>query len=98
MAERVVDDLEVVEVETEYRRLAASLHMLQGRFDMLTQLHAVRQSGQRIVMRQECDLLLRVALLGHVHVDGDRAPGAQRRSGQCNDAPVLELMLEAVHG
>ena len=95
VAERIVDDLEVVEIQTEDGGVAAALDMFQRFFDVLAQLNAVCQSRQRVVMRQERDLLLRISLLGDIDVDGDRATGAQRRLGQRNDAPVLQLMLEA---
>ena len=46
-------------------------------------------------MRQERDLLLRIPLLGDIDVDDDCATAAQRRLGQRNDAPVLQLVLES---
>ena len=58
MAQRVVNRLEIVEIQTQHGGLAAALDMLEGPFDVLAQLHAISQSSQRVVMGQELDLLL----------------------------------------
>ena len=53
MAERIVDRLEMVEVEEQYRELiAAAACQRKQAFELLQQQHAVRQAGQRIVVRQ----------------------------------------------
>jgi hypothetical protein len=89
MAERVVDILEMVEVQAQHRKLVPAVHVFQACLDMLAQLNAVRQSGQRIVVGEERNLLLRVAFLGHVHVDRNAAAGRERRADHGDDAAVV---------
>ena len=66
MAERVVDALEFVEVEVEHRKLLAAPDPLQRLVELLAEQHAVGQIGQRIVVRQMRDPLLRQLALGDV--------------------------------
>ena len=61
MAERIVDALEFVDVDIEHRKLLAALDALELAFELLAKQHAVRQIGQRVVMRQMRDLLARRA-------------------------------------
>ena len=59
MAERVVDALELVDVDIEHRQLLAGPYRLERLFQPLAEQDPVRQVGQPVVMRQMCDLLVR---------------------------------------
>ena len=53
MAERVVDVLEMVEIDVEHgRRRAAALDLADHRFEPLAEKVTVRQAAQRIVQRE----------------------------------------------
>ena len=91
MAERVVDVLEVVEVETEDRHLAVAADAHQGVFDPLAQQDAVGQVGQDVVMRHVRDLRLRLAAIGDVLVGRDPATARHRLKDKADDAPIVEL-------
>src|SRR5260221_9489234 len=58
MAERVVDFLEMIEIEAEYRELVAALGEAQGLFKLLPEQRPVRQIGQRVMARHMRNLLL----------------------------------------
>ena len=59
MAERVVDDLELVEVEAMQReQAAAAFGSAEQMFELLLEHRAVRQPGQHVVERELCDALL----------------------------------------
>src|SRR4249919_3299715 len=94
MTQRVVDGLELVEVQAEHGKPLAFRRLLQAGFDLRPQLDAVRQSGERIVMGQECEPLLRISLFGDVDVYGDAAAGAQRRADDRYNSPILQFLLE----
>ncbi len=63
MTQRVVDGLEVVEVDIEHRRLFAALERRLGLGHLLEKFDAVGQIGQRIVPRQVLDARLVLPLL-----------------------------------
>ena len=69
MAKRIVDALEFVDVDIEHRQLLARAIARQLLFEPLVEQRAVRQVGQRIVMRQMGDPLLGALALGDV-LDG----------------------------
>src|SRR5580692_3316278 len=72
MAERIVDLLEAVEVEQQYAERFAAAALPGGRvFDLLCQGGAIGEAGQRIVMRQKRDALVRFPALGYVVDDDD---------------------------
>ena len=73
MAQRVVDVLEVVEVEQVDRHHLAALDARERLLEPLVEQHAVGQVGQRVVQRHVRDLGLGAALLGDVLVRGDRS-------------------------
>ena len=57
MAERVVDVLEVIEVDVEHRRRrAAGAHIVDHGFEPLAEIDAVGQAADRIVQRQMAQL------------------------------------------
>ncbi len=59
--ERIVDPLEFVDVDVEHRQLLAGRHDPQAVVEALAEQHAVRQIGQRIVMRHVGDAPCRSA-------------------------------------
>ena len=59
VAERVVDALEFVEVQIKHRELLAAPDALERLLELLAEEHPVGQIGQRIVVRQMRDPLLR---------------------------------------
>ena len=80
VAERVVDVLEAIEVEAEYRHeVAVALGAGHSTFEVLIELYAVRQAGQRIVHGEESDLVLGVPALA------DAPRGDRRRHGEAHD-------------
>ena len=75
MPERVVDALELVDVDIEQRELLAPAGSLQLAFDLFAEQHPVRQVGQRVVMREVRDLLVGAPALGNVVDDVDDVAG-----------------------
>ena len=71
MSERVVDALELVDVDIEQCELLAAAGSLQLAFDLFAEQHPVRQVGQRVVMREMRDLLVGAPALGDVVDDVD---------------------------
>ena len=62
MAERIVERLEVVQIEKQQRRAATITPSLGQRLvTARTGQHAVGQLGQRIMLGEELDLRLRLA-------------------------------------
>ena len=58
MAERVVDVLEVIEIETQDRKLIAAFGKPQSLFELLAEQRPVRQVGQRVMARHVGNLFL----------------------------------------
>ena len=58
MAERVVDFLEMIEIEAEHRELVAALDEPQRLLELLAEQRPVRQIGQRVMARHVGNLLL----------------------------------------
>ena len=84
--ERVVDVLEVVEVEDEERHgRPVALRPRQGEVEVLGQQRAVGQAGERVVVGQAGDLLLGAPAVGHL--------GAQRRLGLAQRGDVEQDAL-----
>ena len=71
MAERIVDVLEVVEVETQHRKLIGAFGKPQGLFELLAEQRPVRQIGQRVMARHMRDLFLGGLPFGDVLEGGD---------------------------
>ena len=94
MAERVVDLLELVEVDEQQRRqlLGAMLDRQQAA-DLVAEIDPVGKRGQFVVARQMADLGFGVAPLGDVFEQHDRAaaghrlerPGQRPVSRRCRD-------------
>ena len=58
MTERVVDFLEMIEIEAEHRELIAALDEAQRLLELFPEQRPVRQIGQRVMARHMGDLLL----------------------------------------
>ena len=94
MAERVVDGLEMIEIEAMHGKAAARLDAVEGVLQMLAEQHAVRQIGQHVVPRQMRDLGLGAAALGDVLVHRDPAAVLHRPLRHRDDAAVHQLLGE----
>ena len=78
MAERIVDRLEPIEIETQQRQLtAAGSDLGEPQLEMLMKHRTVGQSGEDVMTRQMSDALLGDLALGDVDI---RADDAQRRT------------------
>ena len=76
VAERVVDGLEVVEVDVQQRdRGAGAAGAREAEREVLVEQRAVGQLRERVVVGEEGDLLLRAAALGDVGEGGHDAVG-----------------------
>ena len=73
--ERVVDALELVDIDIEQRELLALAGALQLALDLLAEQHPVRQVGQRVVMREVRDPLVGAPALGNIVDDVDQVAG-----------------------
>src|SRR2546429_5515658 len=71
MPKRIVDRLEVIEIEIKNRELGAAMNPAQLLVQPLAEHHAIWQVGQRIIMREMRDPLLRALALGDVLMGGD---------------------------
>ena len=91
VSERIVDVLEVVEVEAQDGEPLPALHMDERLGETLAQQQAVGKVGQRIVARHVRDLHFRPAPLGDVFVGGDPAAAGHRHVHHGDGAAVVEL-------
>ncbi len=89
MPKRVVDLLEMVEVEAEHRELVGALDQPQRLFQLLAEQGAVRQIGQRVMPRHVRDLLLGLLPFGDVLEGGNPAAALHR---------LVDDADRAVHG
>ena len=79
MAQRVVDLLELVEVDEQQGRHPAGLmRNLQKAFDLVAEIDPVGQRGQFVIARQMADPRLGVAALGDVLEQHDGAAAGHR--------------------
>ena len=82
VAERVVDELEAVEVQEQHGpagfrpRPPAALRAPEGLIQAVEEQHAVREPGQRVVQRVVLEALLGRAAVGDVGLGADDARGA----------------------
>ena len=91
MAERVVDGLEVVEIEIVHRQRLPAPDRAQRLREPLAQTQAVGQIRQRIVMRHVRDLLFGLAPLGDVFVGRDPADAGHDAVGDRDGAAVADF-------
>src|SRR5215468_9568267 len=71
VAVRIIDALELVDVDIEQRKLLAARDLLQLALHLFVEQHAVRQVGERVVMGEMRDPLVGVAAFGDVVDDVD---------------------------
>ena len=100
VAQRVVDGLEVVEVdERDGHDLVVPRGALQRLLDAVEEQRAVREAGQRVVQRAVAQLGLQLALLGRVadaqHEAAHRAIGAQVGDGDHDGQPEAGRVAHA---
>ena len=88
MAERIVDALELVDVDVIDGELLAVRDLRQFLLQPLVEQRAVRQVGQRVVMGEVGDALLGAAALGDVLVGRDPAAVGQRLVDDLHRAAV----------
>ena len=87
--ERVVDFLEMVEIEAQHRELVAALDQPQGLFELLAEQRPVRQVGQRVMARHVRNLFLGLLPFGDVFEGRDPAAALHRLIDDADRAPVL---------
>ena len=99
MAERVVDDLEAIEIEQEHRHVGAVTPAPgEGAVDAVERQRAVRQPGEGVMQRRvPCGLLLALALHGRREHVGDRdeevhVVGAEAPSAGCKGAAARQMV------
>ncbi len=93
VAERVVDFLEAVEVDCQDGEAAAVLTG-KGLGQAIGKSDAVRQAGQRVVSREESDLVDRSASLGDVLVSPQPAARRHRPHADLDDPSIEQFDLE----
>ena len=94
VAEGVVDELEVVEVDEQQRdRAARARAAVHAAAQLGLQLGAVGQPGQRVEVGEAGDLLLRAQALGDVLARGEDADDLARRVAQQRVAPGDRVAL-----
>ena len=97
MAERIVDALELVEVETQHRQALAALDALDLVVELLEQQHAVGQVGQRVMARHVRDALFRSAdVRSRLH--GWRASRRRRRFVDDRNRPAVGQIYDVIEG
>ena len=94
VAQRVVDVLEVIEIEQMDGHHVAALDARQRLLELLVEQHAVGKAGERIVQRHVRDLRLRTAPFGDVHVGGDEAAVLERHAAHVQHRAVRALAHE----
>ena len=86
MSERIVDPLELIDVDIEQGELLAALGSLKFVFDALAEQHPVRQIGQRVVMREMRYLFIGSSAIGDIIDDVDDVSDLPGMIGN-SDAP-----------
>src|SRR5665647_2634705 len=97
MSECIVDALEAVEIETEHGDEFRAPLAAEGRFHPLVERYAVRQIGERIVVRQVLDFFLGEKSLGDVFVGGDPA-AVRHRLVYSGDDPAIGQVYDLAEG
>ena len=94
MAERVVDFLEMVDIDEMHGDMAAGRRQHGERaVQLFDQARAVGEPGQRIVMGQKADAPVGLLLLPRAPVPGDRrqAEGERRSAAQSDTAATRKV-------
>src|ERR1700728_3881439 len=93
MSERIVDALELIEVETKHGARLAARDAMQRGLETLAKEHAIRQVGERIMQRHVGDLRLGAALAGDVG-EGVHEAAAGHRLVRYRDRPSVGELLD----
>jgi hypothetical protein len=97
MAEAIVDSLEIIEVEAQHGHLPAmGCDLRQAVAHLVSEQHAVRKLGERIVLRHMRDARLGLAALSDVLVSDDPAALLHRAMRELDDAAVAEMAIKRV--
>ena len=88
MPERVVDVLELIEIEIKHGEPLPALDLGQRLVQPLAQQDAVGKIGQRVVTRHMRDFHLRLAPLGDILV-GRHPAAARHRLAHHGDSPAV---------
>jgi hypothetical protein len=96
MAERVVDALELVEIETEHGAGLAARDAMQGLLQTPPKQDAVRQIGQGIMQRHVGNLCLGEPLLRDIGKRIHEPARRHRLVGDGDDPPIGQLLRQ--HG
>ena len=91
MPERIVDTLELVEIEAKHRQALPAFHALEFVLQPFAQQRAIGQICQGIMARHVADALHGALLFGDVLVGGEPPGALDRRADQRNDAAIGEL-------
>ena len=94
--ERVVDALEVVEIEVEHRQALVPRQLAERVCQAVAQQHAVGQIGQCVVARHVRDLLLGAATFGNVLMRGHPAAARHGMIQDRDGAAVGQLYQLAI--
>src|SRR4029077_7031757 len=78
VAERIIDALELIKVETQHRQALATLHALDFVIELLQQQYAIGKVGQRVVARHMRDAVFGALALGYVLMGGQPAAARDR--------------------
>jgi hypothetical protein len=96
MAKRVVDVLEVIEIETQDRKLIAASGKPQGLFELLAEQRPVRQVGQRVMARHVGNLFLGGLPFGDVFEGSDPSAALHRLIDHAKRASATAIVLVTV--
>ena len=92
MPERIVDLLELVEIDEEHGTgLARMPHGSQRLVDLVAEIGSVRQARQRVIARHMADLGLGALALGDVLDEHDRTAVLHRLEGQRKITPIQRV-------
>src|SRR5689334_8112913 len=78
MSKRVVDTLEFIDIDVQDRYSLAALYALECPLELLTKKYPVWQVGQRVVVRQMSDPLIKPSAFGNILLRGKPAPIGER--------------------
>src|SRR5712691_3841117 len=95
MTERIVDRLEVIEVDTENGEGFAPLYAAERFRHLLTEADSVRKVRQRVMMRHIRDLRLGLAAFGNILVSRN-TPTVQHRLMRNRDHVAVTQLIDEI--
>jgi hypothetical protein len=95
VAESVVNALQMIEVEVSDRQPLSPSDALECLFELQVKKLAIRQAGQRVMVREMHDPLFRGFCLGDIFVGGDPSAALNRLADDVNDPPVTKVRRPA---